>query len=290
MGVSTNVDRPSLSAASSHPRRFRLPLVHIPLILLLLVALFPVLLLAMNSLKTDMEIKGSPLALPRGIHLENFPAAWEAAKYSQSFGNSLIIVLATIAGVCLLSGLCAYGLTRLRLPGSDAIATYYLLAVTIPAQLYLVPLFFVWVKLGFTDSIAGLIVVYLAIYQPFSIFLLRAFFLGMPEDIEDAARIDGCSEFQVFARVVVPLSAPAFLTVAVIVGTWSWNEFLFATTMLHKPELLTVALKYVVFTGMYDADFAQQSAAGMMVIIPIIVLFLALQRTFVQGMISGGLK
>jgi raffinose/stachyose/melibiose transport system permease protein len=288
--MNTSRSLSSLPAAPAIRRRLGLPLIHLPLIVLLLVALFPVILLAMNSIKTDMEIKGSPLALPTAIHLENYPAAWEAAKYAQSFGNSLVIVLATITGVCLLAGLCAYGLTRLRLPGADAISTYYLLAVTIPAQLYLVPLFFIWVRLGFTDSIPGLIVVYLAIYQPFSIFLLRAYFLGMPEDIEDAARVDGCSEFQVFWRVVIPLSAPAFLTVAVIVGTWSWNEFLFATTMLHKPELLTVALKYVVFTGMYDADFAQQSAAGMMVIIPIIALFLALQRTFVQGMISGGLK
>jgi raffinose/stachyose/melibiose transport system permease protein len=271
-------------------RRRALPLVHLPLLFLLFIALFPVLLLAMNSLKADVEIKGSPLAPPTVLHPENYYNAFVAAQYNLAIGNSLIVSAVTICGVCLLAGLAAYGLTRLHLPGSDAIATYYLLAITIPAQLYLVPLFFAWVRLGLTDSLLGLILVYLAIYQPFSIFLLRAYFLGMPEDIEDAARVDGCSEFQTFWRVVIPLSAPAFLTVAVIVGTWTWNEFLFATTMLHKPELLTVALKFVVFTGMFDVDFSQQSAAGMMVILPVIVLFLALQRTFVQGMISGGLK
>lgn len=276
--------------AVSSRRRSRLSLVHVPLILLLVVALGPVLLLAMNSLKTDIEIKRAPLSLPIALNPQNYPDAWNAANYGQAFSNSLIVSGVTIVGVCLLSGLAAYGLTRLRLPGQNAIATYYLLAVTIPAQLYLVPLFFAWVRLGLADSLAGLILIYLAIYQPFSIFLLRAYFMGMPEDIEDAARVDGCSELQTFRYVVIPLSAPAFLTVAVIVGTWTWNEFLFATTMLHRPDLLTVALKYVVFTGMFDVDFAQQSAAGMMVILPVIVLFLALQRTFVQGMISGGLK
>lgn len=283
----------SANAAAAAARTDRLrgfPWVHLPLLLLLLSAIFPVGLLAMNSLKTDVEIKSAPLAPPTVLHPENYLNAWNAAKYNIAFGNSLLVSAATIVGVCLIAGLAAYGLTRLRLPGTEAISTYYLLAVTIPAQLYLVPLFFVWVRLGLSDSLVGLILIYLAIYQPFSIFLLRAYFLGMPEDIEDAARVDGCSEFQVFSRVVIPLSAPAFLTVAVIVGTWSWNEFLFATTMLHKPELLTVALKYVVFTGMFDVDFAQQSAAGMMVILPVMILFLALQRTFVQGMISGGLK
>jgi len=280
--------QPALQRRSPHRRA--LPLVHIPLVLLLVVALGPVLLLAMNSLKADVEIKGSPLGLPTRLHPENYYNAFVSAQYNLAIGNSLIVSSVTIVGVCLLAGLAAYGLTRLRLPGSDAIATYYLLAITIPAQLYLVPLFFAWVRLGLSDSLIGLIIIYLAIYQPFSIFLLRAYFIGMPEDIEDAARVDGCSEPQVFWHVVIPLSAPAFLTVAVIVGTWTWNEFLFAVTMLHKPELLTVALKFVVFTGMFDVDFAQQSAAGMMVILPVIVLFLALQRTFVQGMISGGLK
>jgi raffinose/stachyose/melibiose transport system permease protein len=264
--------------------------VHMVLVLLVIFCLFPVMILTMNALKSDIEIKTWPLGLPSSLHPENFIDAWNTAEYNKAFGNSLVVSCVTITAVCLLTGLAAYGLTRLRMPGANAIATYYLLAVTIPAQLYLVPLFFVWVRLGLTDSLMGLIIIYMAIYQPFSIFLLRAFFLGMPEDMEDAARVDGCSELQVFWHVMIPLSAPAFLTVAVIVGTWSWNEFLFATTILHKPQLLTVALKFVAFTGMFDTNFAQQSAAGVMVILPVVVLFLSLQRVFVQGMISGGLK
>jgi raffinose/stachyose/melibiose transport system permease protein len=265
-------------------------LVHLPLAVLVVFSLFPVALLVMNAFKTDVEIKGFPLRPPTVWHPENFVDAWQAAEYTRAFTNSVVVTLATVLGVCVLGGLAAYGLTRLRLPGSEAIITYYLVAFTIPAQLYLVPLFFAWVRLGLTESLPGLVLIYLAIYQPFAIFLLRAYLMGLPPELEDAARVDGASEIQVLWHIVLPLAMPAFLTVAVIVGTWTWNEFLFAATMLHKPELLTAALKFVVFTGMFDVNFAQQSAAGVMVILPVVVLFLALQRTFVQGMISGGLK
>jgi raffinose/stachyose/melibiose transport system permease protein len=280
-----------VSAVVAAPTRRRGNLlVHVPLILLTIFALFPVVLLVMNALKSDADIKGQPLAPPTVLHPENFVEAWKAAQYAQAFLNSAIVTASTVVGVCLLAGFAAYGLTRLRMPGAELVATYYLLAVTVPAQLYLVPLFFAWVRLGLADSLPGLVLIYLATQQPFSIFLLRAYFLGMPDEIEDAARVDGCSELQVFWHVVLPLSAPAFLTVAVIVGTHTWNEFLFATTMIHKPELLTAALKFVVFTGLTETNFALQSAAGVMVILPVMALFLSLQRTFVQGMISGGLK
>jgi len=280
----------SLSLASVRHRRRDAWLVHLPLLALVVVALFPVALLVVNAFKTDVEIKSRPLALPSSWHPENFMGAWEAAGYTRAFSNSAVVTLTTVVGVCVLAGLAAYGLTRLHLPGSETVITYYLLAFTVPAQLYLVPLFFAWVRLGLADTLPGLVLIYLAIFQPFAVFLLRAYFMGLPRELEDAARVDGASELQVLWHIVLPLSMPAFLTVAVVVGTWTWNEFLFATTMLHKPEVLTAALKFVVFTGLFDVNFAHQSAAGLMVILPVVALFLALQRTFVQGMISGGLR
>jgi raffinose/stachyose/melibiose transport system permease protein len=134
------------------------------------------------------------------------------------------------------------------------------------------------------------IIIYCAIYLPFSIFLLRSYFLGLPSEIEDAARVDGCGEFGVFQHVIVPLSWPAFATVALIVGIWSWNEFLFAITFLHKPEVSTVPVRVMQFTGQYVTSYAYISAAGVTMILPAIALFLILQRRFIQGMIAGGLK
>jgi raffinose/stachyose/melibiose transport system permease protein len=114
--------------------------------------------------------------------------------------------------------------------------------------------------------------------------------LGLSEEIEDAARVDGCSEVQVLTRIVIPLSKPVLATLAVILTVWIWNEFLFATTMLHTPSLRTIALSFVAFTSEWETDFAQQSAAGVIVALPVILLFLALQRRFIQGILQGGLK
>jgi raffinose/stachyose/melibiose transport system permease protein len=156
--------------------------------------------------------------------------------------------------------------------------------------LYIIPLFVIWRRLGLTDNVLGVIIIYCAIYLPFSIFLLRSYFLGLPSEIEDAARVDGCGEFAVFQHVIVPLSWPAFATVALIVGIWSWNEFLFAITFLHKVEVSTVPVRVMQFTGQYVTSYAYISAAGVTMILPAIILFLVLQRRFIQGMIAGGLK
>ena len=276
------------------PRRARqLPtgwVLHVALLLVLAVVLLPVCLLLMNSVKTDIEIKAGPLVAPTQIQIANYYRAWVVADFSRAFLNSLVIAGSAILGVAFLTGLSAYGLTRLRLPGADAVITYYLLAMTIPAPLFLVPLFFLWARLGLINTLPGLVLVYLALYQPFSIFLLRSYLLGLPQELEDAARVDGCTELQVFVNVVAPLAKPVFLTLAVLVGTWTWREFLFAVTFIHKWDLMTVALRYARFSGQYDIDFALQSAAGVIVILPLMLLYLFLQRTFVQGIISGGLK
>jgi raffinose/stachyose/melibiose transport system permease protein len=156
--------------------------------------------------------------------------------------------------------------------------------------LYIIPLFVIWRRLNLTDNLLGIIIIYCAIYMPFSIFLLRSYFLGLPTEIEDAARVDGCGELGVFRHVIVPLSWPAFASVAVIVGIWSWNEFLFAITFLHSPETSTVAVRYTAFTGQYSANYAQISAAGVIMMAPAMGLFLLLQRRFIQGLVAGGLK
>ena len=265
-------------------------LLHIPLFVLAMIMLAPVGLLVVNSLKADVEIKAGPLSFPRQFLFSNYVEAWHVAEYGRPFLNSFLACGVTIIGICFLSGLAAYALTRQRPPGAAAVSYYYLLAITIPAPLFLVPLFFLWARLGLINTLPGLILVYLAIYQPFSIFMLRSYFIGLPRELEDAARVDGCSELQVFTRIVVPLAKPVFLTLAVIIGTMTWREFLFAVTLIQKYEAMTVALRYARFSGQTNIDYALQSAAGVIVVLPIVVLFLILQRRFIQGVVSGALK
>ncbi len=263
---------------------------HFLLISLTIFCLLPLILLFMNSVKTDHEIKTIPFGLPATPQWRNFVEAWQIAQFTLAFRNSLLISGSTIFIVCFLGGMAAYALSRYTMRGANVLLTYYLLALTVPALLYIIPLFVIWRRLHLTDNIVGIIIIYCAIYLPFSVFLLRSYFLGLPHELEDAARVDGCGEFAVFRHIIVPLSWPAVATVALMVGIWSWNEFLFAITFLHKPEASTVAVRYTAFTGQYVTNYAYIAAAGVTMILPAILLFLALQRRFIQGMVAGGLK
>ncbi len=265
-------------------------LVHIPLLALVVVTLAPLFVLFVNSVKTDLDIKADPLGLPASIHLDNFVNAWNTAGYTEAFRNSLIVTGATVAIVCLTGGMCAHAMANLKLPGQNFVLVYMLLALTVPPLLYLVPLFVLWTKLHLINTLPGLILIYSALYLPFGIFLLRAYMINLPHEIEDAARIDGCSEWQTFQRVVLPLSWPAFASVGLIVGVWSWNEFIFAITFLPSQDMQTVAVRYANFTGQWVSNYAYISSAGVIMILPAVILFLLLQRRFVEGMTAGGLK
>jgi raffinose/stachyose/melibiose transport system permease protein len=274
-------------------RRHRASLVwfvHAPLLLLVVATFAPLYVLFVNAVKTDLDIKADPLGLPATIHLDNFVAAWTTAGYTTAFRNSIIVTGATVLIVCLTGGMCAHAMANLRLPGQNVVLVYLLLAITVPPLLYLVPLFILWTKLHLINTLPGLILIYSALFLPFGIFLLRAYFINLPHEITDAARIDGCSEWQTFRRVVVPLSWPAFASVGLIVGVWSWNEFIFAITFLPTQSLQTVAVRYASFTGQWVSNYAYISSAGVIMILPAVILFLLLQRRFVEGMTAGGLK
>src|SRR5258708_5898399 len=271
-------------------RSRRVSLGHIPLALLTVFCLLPLVLLTANSIKTNFELKTTPFAPPTALHFENFAGAWKVGQLYWAFGNSVLVSSTTVLGVCLLGGMAAYTLARHGNRVTGIVMTYFLVSLSVPTLLYIIPLFVIWRRLNLTNNLLGIIIIYWAIYMPFSIFLLRSYFLGLPAEIEDAARVDGCDELGVFRLVIVPLSWPAFASVAVIVGIQSWNEFLFAITFLHSPEVSTVAVRYTAFTGQYSTDYAGISAAGVMMMAPAMALFLLLQRRFIEGMVAGGLS
>jgi raffinose/stachyose/melibiose transport system permease protein len=153
-----------------------------------------------------------------------------------------------------------------------------------------VPLFAIWYHLGLVDTLQGIILIYSAIYMPFGIFLLRSYFVGLPPELSDAALVDGCSDFGVFARIVMPLSWPAFGSVGLIIGVWTWNEFIFAVTFLHTDQSETVAVRFNSFVGQYVSNYAYMAAAGVIMILPAVLAFLSLQRRFIAGLTSGALK
>jgi raffinose/stachyose/melibiose transport system permease protein len=263
---------------------------YVILILMALFVLWPFITLIFNSLKTNAAIGVSPLTPPTHPHLSNFTTAWREGNFSVTMRNSVIISVGTMAGVCLIAGLAAYALSQLKLPAGGAAITYLFMGSALPVQLFLVPLFFLWTRLHLTDSLFGLILIFWATDSPFATLLLRSFLLKIPKDFREAARLDGASELQVLRRVILPLSWPGFLTVALISGLWSWNEFFFAITFIHNPSLRPISTSFLAFQDQFATDWGLTSAAALFMLIPVLVLFLFLQRRFVSGLTSGGLK
>ena len=263
---------------------------YIILAVLLVFAIGPLLVLAFNSLKTQAELGHNPLGPPQSFLWENFPKAWDMGNFSMTTRNSGILVVGTVIGVLLLGGMAGYSLAKLDLPGSGLLTLYLLIGTSLPIQLYLVPLYFTWNRLGLVNNLFGLVVIYIATNAPFAVFLLRSYMLQLPRDFEDAARVDGAGEWQVFTRIVVPLSWPGFLTVGLVVALSVWNEFLLATVFLTEQDLFTVVTSYNNFAQRFSRDWTMTSAAAVMMILPVIVIFLALQRRFIEGLTQGGLK
>lgn len=263
---------------------------YVVLILLAIFALGPLVVLAFNSLKTSAEIGRNPLGPPLSPIFQNFPDAWTQGNFASTMLNSVILTLGTVVGVCVIAGMAAYALDRLDLPGTDAVLLYLFVASAVPITLFLVPLFFLWSSLNLTNTLFGLIVIYWAIFSPFATLLLRSYLVALPRDFEDAARIDGASELQVLLRVVLPLSWPGFLTVALVSGLAAWNEFFFAITFIQDENLKPVTTSFLAFQSNFSRDWGLTSAAGILIILPIIVLFLFLQRRFISGLTAGGLK
>lgn len=263
---------------------------HPLLLVLAFTAVFPIGLLLMNSIKSDTAIKVNAFSLPDGWHWENFSSAWNQADYTPAFKNSIIVTSGTVFLVCLFGGMCAYGLTRFSVPGLNIVVFYLFITFSLPGLLYLVPLFVLWHNLHLIDTLQGIMIIYIAQQLPFATMLLRSFFVGLPRELEDAARVDGCTEFGVFRRVILPLSWPGFASVGLIVGIFSWNEFIFAITFLPSQEMQTVSVRYAAFTGQYTQDLAASTAAGAIMILPAMVIFLLLQKRFVAGITAGGVR
>jgi len=260
------------------------------LTLLTLFALVPIVILLMNSVKSTPEIGRNPLGFPDKIILENYSEAWEVGEYARTIRNSLILTGGTILGTLTLAGLAAYALARLKLRGGDLIAFYFLIGTSVPPQLFMVPLFFMWRRVGLINSHFGLILIYCGLFSPFATYLLRSYMISLPEEFVEAARIDGASHFQVFRHVILPLSWPGFLTAGLVIGLGVWNEFLFAVTFLLRSELKPVATSLFAFQERFGRDWGLTSAGSVIMMLPVIVLFLLLQRRFIEGLTQGGLK
>ena len=253
-------------------------------------ALFPIALMLMNSLKSAPEIMQNPLGWPGELRWDNYLRAWRDAGFTQAFFNSAILSGTSIVLVCTTGSMTAYVLARRKIKSWRMVTGYLLATSTAPIQLYLFPLYFGFAAFGLINNVFAVALIYCAIFSPFSIMLMRTYFLAVPRELEEAAIIDGANSWQVFTKVMLPIVWPGILTIALIVGLYTWNEFLIATTFLPREGSRTAVVSFFLLSGQYVTDWGQLMAGATMIVLPVVVLFVFLQRRFIEGMTGGSVK
>ena len=268
----------------------KLALVYGILIIATIQTIYPLIWMIFGSLKSDSDLFNNIWGPPRAIVWQNYVDAWRIAELGARIGNSIIMTVISLFLLIAVSSIAAYALARLRFPGREVIFLLILASMMIPPEVTVIPLFIVVRDIGILNSRFGLVMVYVGTSMAFSIFLLRGFFMSIPHELEDAALVDGANRFRVFIYIVLPLARPGLATVAIFQGMFIWNEFFLAFIFIRQTELQTIPLGLVNFFNRYQADWTLYFAALTTVTIPVIVLYVAMQRWFIEGLTAGAIK
>jgi ABC-type glycerol-3-phosphate transport system permease component len=257
-------------------------------------AAFPLVLIVSTALKEPADARRDPFGLFSSVTLGNFADAWTQGRFGDYFVNTVVITGATVVGVVALSVTAGYGLARLDLPGRTLVFAVFIVGLMIPFYSIMIPLFFQLHDMGLLGSPLAVILPGIAGVQgfglPLGVFLMRAFFLDLPIELGEAARIDGASEVQVFRSVMLPLAGPGVAVLAVLVFFQSWNSLLLPLLYLTGPDSRTLATGLYLFAGGRSTETALLAAASLIMIAPVLLFYLAFQREFIRGVTSGALK
>lgn len=264
---------------------------YLVLVVLSAVFLIPLVWLVSSSLKEQGQVFAyPPVWVPDPVQWSNYPVALRRAPLVQWLTNTAIITLLTVVGNVLVSSLVAYGFARLRFPGRNALFIVLLSTMMLPSVVTLIPQFILFKQLDWIDTFFPLIVPSFLGGGAFNIFLVRQFYLSIPMDFDEAARIDGASNFQIWRHILLPLSQPVLSAIAIFSFVSHWNEFLGPLVYLYSEEKKTLALGLRAFINPSDASWNISMAASMFLLVPVLVLFFVAQRYFVRGVVMSGIQ
>ena len=280
----------SRKLAASPTKIFITLLKLIPLVGFSLAAAYPVYYMVITSFKTRLDWLNNQFALPTHISFDNFVLAANTGNMLVWARNSLIVTSLSVVISTFLAVMAAFAVARMRFKGRQLFLNTMISLMVIPPAVLIVPLFNMMVKVGILNTYASVIFIYTGLLLPFSIFLLVSFFRGLPVELFDAASIDGCSSFGTLMRIVIPLSAPALVTLVVVNTLWVWNELLIALIFLQSNDLKTLMPGISQFKGRFNNNEPLVLTGAFLSSLPMIVLYLAGQRFFVRGMVAGAVK
>jgi multiple sugar transport system permease protein len=251
------------------------------------VTLIPIVWMLLTAFKSAAEVSADPPTwLPGTLRWQNFRDAWDFAPFGRYLINSLVMAGGIAITQVVTSALAAYAFARLRFPGRNLLFYTYLATLIIPPQVTVIPQFLIVRELHWVDTYAGLIIP--QAFTAFGVFLLRQFFLGIPVELEEAARIDGASRWSCFTRIILPLSGPALASLAIFAFMFHWNNLLWPLIVSNTDKTIPIVVGLTRFQGEHGTDWQLLMAASVVATIPVLVAYFAAQRWFVQGIATSG--
>lgn len=253
-------------------------------------ALLPLAFMAVTAFRTQANWDANKLGLPTTFSFGSFERAWSNASISTYFRNSLIVTLGTVLLSVVCATLAGYSFSKLRWRGSSAVYFFVLAWIAIPPLLLIVPVYVEIVNLGLLDTYWSVIFLYTALNLPFNVYLMAAFFRSLPDELLEAARIDGAGTHRSFLQIMVPLARPALATLCIFNFLWAWNEFLYALLLLTSDNVKTLTVGVLQLQGRFTTDYPALMAGLLITSLPVVGVYLLFQRHLVRAIVAGAVK
>ncbi|QQZ08530.1 carbohydrate ABC transporter permease [Heyndrickxia vini] len=263
-------------------------LIHFILIIGSVAMVVPFLWMILTSLKTYAEsIQVPPVIIPKDFQWENYKEVFGLLPFFKFMFNTIIITVLRTAGQLFLCSLAAYAFARIEFLGRNILFMLALAVLMVPGQVFLLPQYMIMVKLGWLNTLQAVIVP--GIFSAFGTFLLRQFFMGLPKELEEAARLDGCNHFQIYWRIMLPLAKPGLIALGIFTTLWSWNELMWPMIVNSSPESMTLSVGLSSLQGQFLTNYPILMAGSFLAILPMLILFMILQKQFIEGIaVTGG--
>jgi len=257
----------------------------------LVLILAPFVWLIVSSLKTEAEIgRADPFEWPADLMWRNYQDAWQIGGFGELLGNSFINLIGVVALTLVTCAPAGYALSKIRFPGREWLFYAFIFGLTIPIQAIVIPLYQVLFALGLVNSLTGIVLAQVSNGIPFGIFLMRSFFMSVPDELVEAAKMDGATHFQILTKVFLPISTPAIQALVVISALSTWNDFFLPLIILISPEVQTLPLGLVRFAGTYASEYRLVFSGTVISFLPIILIYILTQRRFTEGLTQGAIK
>lgn len=261
---------------------------HLFLTVFSLIIVYPLFWMIMQSFKKTSEMYTNSWGLPKHLNFDNYGLAWSRSNIGQYFTNSVFVTFVTVLSILVVASLASYAFSKFTFPGNRLIFYIFVMSLMLPVPI--IPLYSVVSRLGIINTFLALILPYVAGGLPMSIFLLKPFFDSIPREIEESAKMDGCSSIMIFIRIITPLSKPGLATVTIFQFMGAWNEFMLALIFIRNPKLKTIPVGLQAFFSENSTKWAELFAALCIATIPIIIVYAIMQKQFIEGLTAGAIK